>query len=104
MLDAHCNWNFVLNKVDQNKEAAHTWLRDGVHAGRLRHIDLLAWAYMSLIRLISASICRGVFQQGRALSSTPAARGLEDFFDNTVKEGERVTVGVQIKLLVPLLL
>ena len=52
---------------------------------------------MSLIRFISASICRGVFQQCRAISTTPAAQGLEDFFDKTVKEGERVTVGVPIE-------
>jgi large subunit ribosomal protein L47 len=47
------------------------------------------------LQLLRASISRGLLQQGRALSTTPAARGLEDFFDSTVKEGEKVTAGAQ---------
>ena len=48
---------------------------------------------MSLISLVRAGIVRGVLQQGRSLSTTPVARGLEEFFDRPRKEGEKVTAG-----------
>jgi len=51
---------------------------------------------MSLATLVKAGFARSLLQPLRCISTTPCARGLEEFFDTPVKEGERVTAGTCI--------
>ncbi|CAL8471944.1 g11486 [Coccomyxa elongata] len=48
---------------------------------------------MSLGTVLRAIYARTLLQNARFVSTTPCARGLEDFFDTPVKEGEKVTAG-----------
>lgn len=48
---------------------------------------------MTLATALRALFPRSLLQHTRPLSTTFAARGLEEFFDTPVKEGEKVTAG-----------
>eukprot|EP00884_Botryococcus_braunii_P011634 jgi/Botrbrau1/20471/Bobra.145_2s0032.1 len=48
---------------------------------------------MSLLRFLGRNLSPIVVNFGRSLTSTPISRGIEDFFDTPLKDGERRTAG-----------